>query len=102
MEHLARENYSELIISTPGPVGLSASVRSQDPGSARGGIYHTDFPQYVRILTDDSFLETLTWNYMHWFYSQLDIIYVNSQDYRRCWIERGIPAEKLKILAARA
>jgi glycosyltransferase involved in cell wall biosynthesis len=62
------------------------------------GIYHTDFPQYVRILTDDSFLETLTWNYMHWFYSQLDIIYVNSQDYRRCWVERVIPEEKLKIL----
>jgi len=35
---------------------------------------------------------------MHWFYSQLDVVYVNSQDYRRSWIERGIPAEKLKIL----
>ena len=23
---------------------------------------------------------------------------MNSQDYRRCWIERGIPAEKLEIL----
>ena len=55
----------------------------------------------MRILTDDSFLETLTWDYMHWFYSQLDVIYVNSQDYRRSWIERGIPAEKLKILATR-
>ena len=35
---------------------------------------------------------------MHWFYSQLDIVYVNSEHYRRCWIERGIPAEKIKIL----
>jgi glycosyltransferase involved in cell wall biosynthesis len=35
---------------------------------------------------------------MHWFYSQMDIIYVNSEHYRRCWIDRGIPAEKLKIL----
>jgi glycosyltransferase involved in cell wall biosynthesis len=62
------------------------------------GIYHTDFPQYVRILTDDSFMETLTWNYMHWFYSQLDVLYVNSEDYRKCWIERGIPRERLRIL----
>jgi hypothetical protein len=41
------------------------------------GIYHTDFPQYVRILTDDSFMETLTWNYMHWFYNQLDVLTCN-------------------------
>jgi glycosyltransferase involved in cell wall biosynthesis len=98
MDYLIRENYSELIISTPGPVGLSALYAARTLGLRAVGIYHTDFPQYVRILTDDSFLETLTWNYMHWFYSQLDIVYVNSQDYQRCWIERGIPAEKLKIL----
>ena len=35
---------------------------------------------------------------MHWFYSQLDIVYVNSEDYRKCWIERGIPSERLRIL----
>jgi glycosyltransferase involved in cell wall biosynthesis len=43
-------------------------------------------------------METLTWNYMHWFYNQLDIVYVNSEDYRKCWIERGIPSERLRIL----
>ena len=98
LEHLLRENYSELIISTPGPIGLTALFAAKTLGLRAVGIYHTDFPQYVRILTDDSFMETLTWDYMHWFYSQLDIVYVNSEDYRRCWIERGIPAEKLKIL----
>ena len=98
MDYLIRENFSELIISTPGPVGLSALFAAKTLGLRAVGIYHTDFPQYVRILTDDSFLETLTWDYMHWFYSQLDVIYVNSQDYRRCWIQRGIPQEKLKIL----
>lgn len=97
-DHLERENFSELIISTPGPVGLSALAAAKTLGLRTVGIYHTDFPQYVRILTDDSFMETLTWNYMHWFYSQFDVIYVNSEDYRKCWIERGIPAERLKIL----
>ena len=37
------------------------------------------------------------WTFMHWFYSQMDLVYVNSEHYRRCWIDRGIPAEKLKI-----
>ena len=47
------------------------------------GIYHTDFPQYVQILTDDHFMESLAWRFMHWFYGQLDLIYVNSEQYRR-------------------
>ena len=95
---LEREKISELIISTPGPTGLCALAAAKSLGLPAVGIYHTDFPQYVRILTDDSFMETLTWNYMHWFYSQLDIVYVNSEDYRKCWIERGIPSERLRIL----
>jgi len=97
-DHLATNGYSELIISTPGPLGLSALAAAKELGLRTVGIYHTDFPQYVRILTDDSFMETLTWNYMHWFYSQLDVIYVNSEDYRKCWVDRGIPRERLRLL----
>jgi len=52
----------------------------------------------IRILTEDSFLETLTWSYMKWFYDALDMIYVNSEGYRSAWIERGIAPEKLRIL----
>jgi glycosyltransferase involved in cell wall biosynthesis len=95
---LEREGFSEIIISTPGPTGLCALAAAKALGLPSAGIYHTDFPQYVRILTDDSFMETLTWNYMHWFYSQLDTVYVNSEGYRKCWIERGIPRERLRIL----
>jgi glycosyltransferase involved in cell wall biosynthesis len=61
------------------------------------GIYHTDFPQYVRILTQDNYMETLAWGYMQWFYSQLDVVYVNSEHYRQRWIERGIAPERLKL-----
>jgi glycosyltransferase involved in cell wall biosynthesis len=97
-DHLQQGGFSELIISTPGPTGLCALAAAKMLGLRAVGIYHTDFPQYVRILTDDSFMETLTWNYMHWFYNQLDVLYVNSEDYRKCWIERGIPRERLRIL----
>lgn len=97
-DYLERGGFSEVIISTPGPTGLSALAAAKTLGLRVVGIYHTDFPQYVRILTDDSFMETLTWNFMHWFYSQLDVIYVNSEDYRKCWIDRGIAREKLHIL----
>jgi glycosyltransferase involved in cell wall biosynthesis len=97
-DYLEQGGFTEVIISTPGPTGLSALAAAKSLGIRVVGIYHTDFPQYVRILTDDSFMETLTWNFMHWFYSQLDVIYVNSEDYRKCWIERGIPRDQLRLL----
>lgn len=98
IDYIERERFTECIISTPGPVGLTALAAAKLMGLRTTGIYHTDFPQYVRILTEDEGMETMMWNFMHWFYSQLDLIYVNSVYYKECWIDRGIPAEKLKIL----
>jgi glycosyltransferase involved in cell wall biosynthesis len=98
IDYLQTRNFTELIISTPGPVGLAALAAARVLGLPTAGIYHTDFPEYVRILTEDALMESLTWNYMHWFYAQLDVIYVNSDHYRQCWIDRGIAPEKLKIL----
>jgi glycosyltransferase involved in cell wall biosynthesis len=98
IDFIQREGFTELIISTPGPIGITALLAGKILGLRTSGIYHTDFPQYVRILTDDNFLETLTWNYMKWFYEQLDLLYVNSEGYRRAWIDRGIAAQKICIL----
>lgn len=98
LEYIQRERFTELIISTPGPVGLTALLAAKMLDLKTTGIYHTDFPQYVRILTQDNYMETMAWNFMHWFYSQSDLVYVNSEHYRKRWIERGIAAEKLKIL----
>jgi glycosyltransferase involved in cell wall biosynthesis len=98
LDYIQREGFTELIISTPGPVGVTALFAAKVLGLRTSGIYHTDFPQYVRILSEDSALETLAWNYMFFFYGQLDIFYVNSEGYRRDWHERGIAEEKLRIL----
>jgi glycosyltransferase involved in cell wall biosynthesis len=87
-----------VIISTPGPIGLTALLAAKLLNLQTSGIYHTDFPQYVRILTEDSFLESVTWRYMHWFYGQLDTVFVNSEEYRESWIKRGFEPHKLKIL----
>lgn len=98
LDYIQREGFRELIISTPGPLGLVALLAAKMFGLRTVAIYHTDFPQYVRILTDDTFLETLTWNFMHWFYNLADLTYVNSEHYRKCWIDRGIRPDRLQIL----
>lgn len=97
LDYIQRERFTELIISTPGPIGLCALGCAKLLGLRTSGIYHTDFPQYARFLSDDAFMETLVWNYMQWFYGQTDLVYVNSEFYRRCWIDRGIVPEKLHI-----
>lgn len=98
IDFIQRERFTELVISTPGPVGLCALLAAKILGLKTSGIYHTDFPQYVRILTDDSWMETLTWNFMQWFYEQMDTVFVNSEDYRKALEARGIPASCIHIL----
>jgi glycosyltransferase involved in cell wall biosynthesis len=98
IDFIHRERFTELIISTPGPVGLTALLAGRLLGLRTSGIYHTDFPQYVRILTDDRELEGLAWHFMRWFYDAVDTLYVNSDHYRRIWLERGISPAKVRIL----
>jgi glycosyltransferase involved in cell wall biosynthesis len=98
LDYVQRERFTEIIISTPGPVGLTALLAAKMLNLRTTGIYHTDFPQYIRILTEDSFLESVAWRYMHWFYGQLDTVFVNSEEYRQGWIRRGFDPAKLKIL----
>jgi glycosyltransferase involved in cell wall biosynthesis len=98
LDYIQRERFTEIIISTPGPVGLTALLAAKMLNLQTSGIYHTDFPQYIRILTEDSFLESVAWGYMHWFYGQLDTVFINSEEYKQSWIKRGFDPSKLKIL----
>ncbi len=98
VDYIQRERFTEVIISTPGPVGLTALLAARILDLKTVGIYHTDFPQYVRILTEDNYMENLAWSFMRWFYSQLDLVYVNSEFYRQRWIEKGLSADRLRIL----
>src|SRR3954447_1269453 len=98
LDYIQREQFTEIIIRTPGPVGLTGLLAAKMLNLQTSGIYHTDIPEYVRILTDDRFLESLAWSYMHWLYGQVDTVFVNSEQYRNCWIDRGFAPEKLKIL----
>src|SRR3989440_773791 len=98
LDYVQREQFTEIIISTPGPVGLTALLAAKMLNLQTSGIYHTDFPQYIRILTEDSFRESMAWRYMHWFDGQLDTVFVNSEEYRQSWIKHGLDPVKLKIL----
>jgi glycosyltransferase involved in cell wall biosynthesis len=98
IEHIEREQFHELIISTPGPMGLVGLAAARMLKLRTVGIYHTDFPQYVRCLTDDPAIEALAWRYMYWFYEQCDTVFVPSEYYRRNLVEHGFSPHAIKVL----
>ena len=98
VEYIQRERFTEVVISTPGPVGLVGLLSARLLGLATKGIYHTDFPRYVGVLTEDGGMESLAWGYMHWFFAGLDSLYVNSTPYLEEWVGRGVDPVKLRLL----
>jgi len=99
VEYVERHRFNELIISTPGPMGLTGLAAARLLGLRTTGIYHTDFVQYVRHLTQDDDLADLTWQYMRWFYEQCTTILVPTETYRRQLIDNGFEASKLDVMA---
>jgi len=99
IEYLERHRFDELIISTPGLLGLVGLGAAKLLGRPSVGIYHTDFPRFVRCATRDHALEDLTWQYMLWFYTQMDKVLVPSEYYRQQLIHHGFDAAKLAIMA---
>jgi glycosyltransferase involved in cell wall biosynthesis len=98
LEHCERERYSEILISTPGPLGLAGLAAGKLLGIPVTGIYHTDFPLYVRHLAGSATLEDMTWTYMRWFYGQMDTLYVGSRCYREVLARQGFAPHKLALL----
>lgn len=98
VEYLEREHVAEIIISTPGPLGLAALAAARILGLKVTAIYHTDFPKFVEILTEDELLKQLTVRFMVWFYGQADRILAPSNDYREHLVGHGLDRAKIRIL----
>ncbi len=98
-EYIERHRFNELIISTPGPMGVTGLAAARLLGLRTTGIYHTDFVQYVRQLTQDDDLADLTGQYMRWFYDQCTTILVPTETYRRQLIDNGFEPSKIGVMA---
>lgn len=95
---LEEQEVEEVIISTPGPVGLAALAAARLLKLKVRGIYHTDFPQYVLHLAEDERLEEIAWRYMAWFYEGMDHIAVPSKTYLDQLVRKGFDREKLYVM----
>ncbi len=97
LHYLEQADFSEYVISTPGPVGIIALIAAKMFNVPCRAIYHSDFPQHVRMITGDEGLEQATWTLMRWFYLRADAIYSPSAFYRDQLVEHGFPPERMRI-----
>ncbi len=96
-DYCYEQNFNRIHIATPGPVGLAALAIAHILQLPVFGTYHTSLPQYVSQLTGDTGLEDLTWKYIIWFYSRMDVVFVPSKATGDELIEHGISAEKIRF-----
>ncbi|HPV14256.1 MAG TPA: glycosyltransferase [Candidatus Cloacimonadota bacterium] len=95
---IAESEPDQIIISTPGPVGLLGLLMAKLLNVHCIGIYHTDFhAEASHIIDDESFCDIIL-SYERWFYSQMDEIRVPTREYGMILEDRNIHAKEVKLL----
>ncbi len=98
IEFLERERVDQVLISTPGPMGLCGLWTARLLALRQTGIYHTDFPDYIRLWTEDDLMRDLAVRYMRWFYGGLDRVYVPSRATLNQLVEMGLDPQRLALM----
>ncbi|MDR3641247.1 MAG: glycosyltransferase [Humidesulfovibrio sp.] len=93
----AEQDFDCILTATPGPMGLAGLAIARILKIPVHGTYHTAFPQYVRMFTEDPAMEDAAWRYMRWFYGQMDTIYAPSHSTAEDLAGRGIKAERIVV-----
>lgn len=101
IEYVERRGFDELVISTPGPLGLTGLAVAGLLGIQTTGVYQTDVPLLVRQLTLDHAMEQLARKYVLWFYSQMSRVIVFSKYHRSHLMAIGLDSSKIIVLPTR-
>jgi len=94
---IAEQHPDEVIVSTPGPVGLLGLFASRLLDIKCTGIYHTDFTRQVDLLTGDEWVSSGVEAYTKWFYKLMDEIRVPTEKYVEILAGRGLDASRMKV-----
>lgn len=93
-----REGITHIHVSTPGPVGLAALGIARILGLPISGTYHSSaIPEFVKTLTEDSYVEDMSWKYMLWFHNQLDAIYAPAHAVAESLVSRGLDPAVIRV-----
>ena len=98
MDFMESAGFDMVHVSTPGPVGMLGVQAARSQGLLLSGTYHTDFPRYSVKLSGDPSVEDGSWNFMRWFYGQMDRVACPSQATLEDLASHGFDAAKLRVV----
>ena len=98
LAYFEKEKFDEIIISTPGTLGVFALGAAKLLGLSVKGIYHTDFPRFFADITEDEKLGDTAWRYMRWFYGKVDQILVPTRQYKRRLMDGGFDGDNIDVM----
>ncbi len=90
VEYLESREVGELLITTPGLLGVAGLVAARLLELRTVGVYSLDVPGYVKNATEDNEVAHLAKRYILWFYSQCDVVYAPDPECRRQLLEGGV------------
>ncbi len=96
--YLEREEFDEVIISTPGALGLCALGAAKMLGLSTKGIYHTDFPRFFTDITEDERIGEMAWRFMRWFYGKMDKVLVPTKQYKMLLLDGGFGSDVVDVM----
>ena len=87
----------EILISSPGPVGLLGLLMARLLGAKCTGIYHTDFAAETMGITRNESVAGLVETYTKWFYSLCHQLQVPTKEYISILEKRGYDRSRMVI-----
>ncbi|MCA9402834.1 MAG: glycosyltransferase [Candidatus Omnitrophica bacterium] len=97
VEIIERENPQEIIISTPGPVGLIGLLAARLLGIKCKGIYHSDFGAQFDYIMGDGYSPRMIERYTNWFFNQVDELRVPTKEYIDILSRKNMREDKMTV-----
>jgi glycosyltransferase involved in cell wall biosynthesis len=97
LKRIAEQNPDEILISTPGPVGLLGVLASRVLHVPATAIYHTDFSGQAKFILDDEQVSRAVEDYVRWFYSLCSRIKVPTAQYISILGDRGYDRTRMSL-----
>ncbi len=98
LRYIDQQEFSELYLSGPSPIGLAGLAAGKILGLRLTGIYHRDVTEHVFKSTKDEMFEDLARTFIRWYYQKMDVIYVPSEEEKNRLMSEGYEPAKLALL----
>ncbi len=97
LDLIAEARPDKIVLSTPGPVGLTGYLAARLLGIPCEGVFHTDFSKQAQEVIGDAQVIHAIGQYVNWFYAHLDRVYVPSQSYMTKLADQGLDRARMRL-----